>query len=439
MIYIGINTVRRALKAWTIKSQRASAEYDLATLADLERQIEEKDGVQFFWPEGGKDRWEWDGSSCRGYIFNAEPDKELSQPMFFHKPSEAQWRGIAVDQACGTFMQIYSNRQLNVIEYKDAIGILCFSEGNEDVLSFDLLGYHLSEWREHSAQRRVGLITSGSDKASTSSIWSTGTVYRMRCFVVDRPEEAVSRPTPAVPGLPCFREKVTFRVLYDDSKISLVEERYPMAVNMFALHHPMDSGPRSEKHILFEDVIHGTVKDQVPWQRYGIQIAGLCTGVSMFQFQICTFVDFWEKDWDKTMKRIDEMVVLKVKLSILNDKDRLKKLVLDSDDDAAVLYFQILQYLNFFSDSVRFTENSLCDLITESNAALFGSDWLHDKPNKTKEDTKKVLDHKWEIVKDLQHETSSKVPKRLERTTNPVKSLQSGVRMVCLSPRYGTL
>ena len=43
------------------------------------------------------------------------------------------------------------------------------------------------------------------------------------------------------------------------------------------------------------------------------------------------------------------------------------------------------------------------------------------------QDTKKILEHNWSIVKKRQQDASSRILAMLERTSNEVKSLQNGV------------
>jgi hypothetical protein len=116
-----------------------------------------------------------------------------------------------------------------------------------------------------------------------------------------------------------------------------------------------------------------------------------------------------------------------MKLETLDDQDRLRRLVLDNDDAAAVLYFKALQCLNFFSDTVRSAQVCLDELASYSLQILFGKEWLSYEYNKDKEDTKVILDHNWKMVSQRQRDASTRILQMLERTTSEVKSLQSGV------------
>jgi len=105
----------------------------------------------------------------------------------------------------------------------------------------------------------------------------------------------------------------------------------------------------------------------------------------------------------------------------------MRRLVLNNDDDAAVLYFKALQWLNYFSDAVRSAQTPLGELALHSRETLFGNEWLGYEYNADKEDTKAILDHNWKMVKQRQRDASTRILQMLERTTNEVKSLQSGV------------
>lgn len=52
----------------------------------------------------------------------------------------------------------------------------------------------------------------------------------------------------------------------------------------------------------------------IPWNKFGIYPAGLDTGISIFQLQICVFIELWEEYWTTTIAQIDETVSLKVSL-----------------------------------------------------------------------------------------------------------------------------
>lgn len=105
----------------------------------------------------------------------------------------------------------------------------------------------------------------------------------------------------------------------------------------------------------------------------------------------------------------------------------MRRLVLDNKDDAAVLYFKALQWLNYFSDDVRSAQTPLDELASYIRESLFGNEWFSYEYNADKEDTKAILDHNWKMVKERQRDASAKILQMLERTTNEVKSLQSGV------------
>lgn len=58
-----------------------------------------------------------------------------------------------------------------------------------------------------------------------------------------------------------------------------------------------------------------------PWEIFGILPAGLYSGISVFQLQICATIKAWEQDWISTVDFIDDLVSVKVgKLNILDRK-----------------------------------------------------------------------------------------------------------------------
>lgn len=50
----------------------------------------------------------------------------------------------------------------------------------------------------------------------------------------------------------------------------------------------------------------------MPWAIHGILPAGLYTGISALQTQVCAFIDVWETDWNDTIAEIDGIVYVKV-------------------------------------------------------------------------------------------------------------------------------
>jgi hypothetical protein len=114
-------------------------------------------------------------------------------------------------------------------------------------------------------------------------------------------------------------------------------------------------------------------------------------------------------------------------LNILEDDQRLRKLVLDNTADASVLYFKVIQFLNLFSDTVRDAPISLEKLSKHWNhyrnwwPQEFEDSYPHMK------ETQQIIDSNWDTVKKKQQEASARILEKLQRTTNEVKSLQNGV------------
>lgn len=155
--------------------------------------------------------------------------------------------------------------------------------------------------------------------------YCNGSLYAL--LVVSR---AAGLPTVSPPGVRCVREKATLQGFYDASEIHLVEKRYSVAVSMLPVNQdesrhsvgcfgllPIqdDSGTRVSSDKLFyltAPLQSARYEDQTPWRKYGIHLAGICTGISMLQHQVCAFIDSWEDNWKLTINAIDKMVLLNV-------------------------------------------------------------------------------------------------------------------------------
>ncbi|KAH7308515.1 hypothetical protein B0I35DRAFT_442107 [Stachybotrys elegans] len=440
-----VDDIRKELAIWVTDTARTN----IAALVDLTKRIDEGSEVQLPWAK----RYLGIRKGAYGsYVIHAKLSTNFDHPFIFqpHLDGEiADHEGgssIQTQPACGKFVHLTVGPKFMSIALEDALGILCFSR-TEHLDHSRLLDSHIRQWRERLPTDLVLPIERCS--AKVSYIASVAMIYQMRCFVVAHPGQGAGPMKPPEPALRCLRDEVTFRGFYGDSRIRLVEERYTTFLHMLPVYVPVghfglltisdQNNPHNllkhhqkvSENSLFDGIYANCPdpEDQVPWRRYGLELAGLCTGVSMFQFQICIFIDTWETNWSHTIKCIDEMVILK--LETLDDDSRLRRLVLENDDDAAVLYFKVLQSLNFFSDTIRSAESYIDDVSAASSHELFRHDWSNDETaqakENTKEDTKRVLDYNWAIVKKRQHEASSRILQKLERTTNEVKSLQSGL------------
>ncbi|TGJ80287.1 hypothetical protein E0Z10_g8469 [Xylaria hypoxylon] len=393
---------------------------------------------EYWWPG----RWgipyllrSWD-SCCRNTITYASPDS-FGDPFRFTEASSGGDKDLpealrSNRNTCGIIAQFSISRSFDVIDLNNVAAIVSFG-GDTDVL-----GGHIAEWQERSVLDQLDVRTLEipdnvggvrNHELPPRRVF----MHYMRSFVVGNLNENAMYTKPPTPGLKCLREHITFQGFYDGTMTKLVEKRYSTAIKFLPLQGPAGhfvlvsicDGQEKDVRDMFEVSPGGvSMNTSIPWKKYSIYPAGLYTGLSMFQLQICVFIDTWEQDWTSTIKQIDQMVSLK--LNVLDNEKHLRNLVLGNSADASVLYFKVLQFLNNFSDMVR-AASSYWD--TLSIKVPYG--WaLHDPFSHSYlyvEDTQNIVAHNWGIVRQRQRDASNRILEKLERTSNEVKSLQSGL------------
>ncbi|KAI0455029.1 hypothetical protein F5B21DRAFT_473482 [Xylaria acuta] len=341
---------------------------------------------------------------------------------------------------CGIIAHFSVSRFSDVIDLSNAAAIISLVRGNAFMPQGDteFLDGHIAKWRERSEHDRCGVMDldlPDDPKFGRSYMMSSVFMHYMRSFIVVNPNEKVTCMKPHAPGLKCLREHITFQGFYDLTETKLIEKRYSTAIRLLPLHQPAGhyalvsiyDGQQEDARRMFERSPSGSIlaADLLRhWKEYGIYPAGLYTGFSMFQLEICVFIDSWEQDWISTIKRIDEMVSLR--LNVLDDGERLRNLVLGNRADASVLYFKVLQILNNFSDMVRAAPSYLDTLSNNVRSSSHFNLWF-EKSYPYTEITRNILQHNWKIVRERQCDASNRILAKLERTTNEVKSLQSGL------------
>ncbi|KAI1111695.1 hypothetical protein F5Y14DRAFT_304098 [Nemania sp. NC0429] len=231
--------------------------------------------------------------------------------------------------------------------------------------------------------------------------------------------------------LASFRQRIAFKSFYTPSMSNFIEKRYSTAITFVPAQTPsgfyaLVSICDHEEDDNIQSILVPRPADSLPesftapWKQYDIHPAGLFAGLSIFQLQICMLIDSWEQDWILTVQTIDRMVSLN--LDVLEDNDRLRNLVLGNSADASVLYFKVLQILNNFSDMVGAASSSLETTSNEAGARLAFKD-----PVPAAGGTKIILEHNWGVVRQRQRDASDRILAKLARTSNEVKSLQSGL------------
>ncbi|KAI1749812.1 hypothetical protein F4782DRAFT_549407 [Xylaria castorea] len=344
---------------------------------------------------------------------------------------------------CGIIVQFSISRHFDIIDLGNAAAIICLVIN--EVAKFhptrgpEFLDGHIAEWRERSENARSAVIYAslpndcslpftGGHKMVLSGVF----MHYMRSFIVVNRNEKVTPMKLHGPGLKCCREYITFEGFYNATKTKLIEKRYSTVVRLLPLQKPAGhyslisicDGQEEDVQLMFERSPGGLKRAPIFWKGHGIYPAGLYTGISMFQFQIHLFIDPWEQDWTSTIKRIDEMVSLK--LNVLENDKNLRKLVLENSTNASVLYFKVLQILNNFSDMVRAAPAYLDTLSNDARDQVIVEEKFNESYPYT-ENTQAIIQHNWKIVSERQRDASSRILAKLERTTNEVKSLQSGL------------
>ncbi|PHH77915.1 hypothetical protein CDD80_7597 [Ophiocordyceps camponoti-rufipedis] len=115
-----------------------------------------------------------------------------------------------------------------------------------------------------------------------------------------------------------------------------------------------------------------------------------------------------------------------LEFDVLDSKQDVERLVLDPKSDSAVKLFKALQVLRKFSHSVQEAPAYLKELsdCTQNSPGL--EIWPNDsKPNERS--ARKILQHNWDVVNKRQQEAADRVLRKIERTTDEVKSLRDGL------------
>ncbi|KAF7533832.1 hypothetical protein G7054_g6726 [Neopestalotiopsis clavispora] len=254
-------------------------------------------------------------------------------------------------------------------------------------------------------------------------------MHFMRSFVATDSFGPTQTKVPMIPGMRCYRDHVTFRGLYDDKDSEpkkLLERRYSIGLAMLPLQRPAGHFCLVSIHDHIGTLWDGYLdwgEYEARWKRFGLRPAGLYSGICVFQLEICVCIVRWEGDWTITIRELEEKISLK--LDILEDNQRLRKLVLDNTADASVLYFKLLQLLNFFSDTVRDAPRDL-EWLAQTWFDSPRNYWFQESYPHMKE-TLQIIDSNWDIVREHQKEASSRILEKLQRMTNEVKSLQNGL------------
>lgn len=216
---------------------------------------------------------------------------------------------------------LVTQQETMCIDFGTAAGALCFIAGDRGLVrgNPNFLIDHIAEWRFSPTSVRGSRRTHHDTTpwaGSELEFCSNTMMHSMRSFYVLEPDEPMRNKNPSTPGLRCYREYVTFRGLYDDNSGKpriLLERRHSIGLAMLPFQRPAGhfclvnirdkKGPTNGDH---------RPKYEDRWREYGLRPAGLYSGLSVFQLEICASIDMWEADWSETIRWLDDKVTLKV-------------------------------------------------------------------------------------------------------------------------------
>lgn len=216
--------------------------------------------------------------------------------------------------------------------------MMCLGRGTSHA---DLLEAHVEEWKHDESiyymvsNSHIVSPHVGGKEAPVGAFFHVKFRYEMRSFTVERnPEEPSARykihpnRNKTHPKLKCAREWVDLEGLYGQGSLRYVERRYSTVLSMlpscppcgyFALVSAVDldamATPRRSRSRVW---LHAPGSEEhpgkrlEPWKRYGLYPAGVYTGLSLLQLQLCSFIEAWEHDWNETVDSLDNMVFVKV-------------------------------------------------------------------------------------------------------------------------------
>ncbi|KAL7913956.1 hypothetical protein GGI35DRAFT_230869 [Trichoderma velutinum] len=234
----------------------------------------------------------------------------------------------------GIICQISIQRSPRIIDFETMATILCLSKANKILPQHqhDFLAAHASDWHEIATLLKSGRREFQSSRHIIAPLYEDPglltygvLMHFMRSFTVIYSDESlgespICKETPAS-GLRCRREKINVKAFYSEYTRTLVERRYSTVLSFFPAQFPggnfallsLVDVSRYQPSVWDNSAanIHEESRGNA-WKNYGIYPAGLYTGISIFQLEICSFIESWERDWNKTINQIEMMVSVTV-------------------------------------------------------------------------------------------------------------------------------
>lgn len=210
------------------------------------------------------------------------------------------------------------------IHFEAVAAILCLLPVYSPI-AFEFLEQYIRAWQELPVVLRNWadvIPNQAGDWALRSSrreyLFYYTLLHHLRAFTPADPEaDQEQQPTAGRAGLKCSRDWVTFTGFYGESAMKLVERRYSVAVSILPLQRPCG-------HYVLASIVDGSQPRKrsdlginsfsgMPRETFGIQPAGLCNGISVFQIQLCGLIAMWKADWINTIDEVDKKVSVTVR------------------------------------------------------------------------------------------------------------------------------
>lgn len=125
--------------------------------------------------------------------------------------------------------------------------------------------------------------------------------------------------TDDLPGLRCSRGRVTLQSFFEDQTVTLVERRYSAFLSIYPVQRPTGhyvlvsvTDSKAAQPDFWNEWPDTNASGRAPWRADSVLPAGPFTGISMFQLQLCSFIQSWYKDWNEAISVIESVVSVKV-------------------------------------------------------------------------------------------------------------------------------
>ncbi|KAM7208191.1 hypothetical protein V8F20_001471 [Naviculisporaceae sp. PSN 640] len=225
--------------------------------------------------------------------------------------------------------------------------------------------------------------------------------------------------------LKCARESGRLSVLRGED-IDFVEERHSLLLVsdgcLFDNHHH-SRGTKILPH--FTILLIGELRDSkgydappdvMEWEERGFTARGERSGFMLFQSALHALLVWWEKEWSACLDMVDGCVRVKL-FDVLGgpNSGNTENFMFDNSFQKSRVYFQALQALRIFSESIQETGRHLHLLSAHLESSP--RQWLGDEN----------IQNNWKIVTSFQAEAEERLLRRIGEKTEEIKSLRDGL------------